>query len=566
MMRRLGLSPIAFRSALCALVLLFGSMPMARAFPADSESRAIPQGSGAPRLVVLVIVDGLGYDYLTRHMSLLGKDGFRRLLDQGANFVDARYPFTGTRTATGHASLATGALPSVHGIIANGFFDRTVGDEVDFESDASVKIVGRPAGVPDAPGVSPERLIGSTFADELREGTARRARVVSLSVKARAAAMLGGRRPNGVYWMDEESGKVVTSTYYRQDLPAWVAGINTRMDPDKQFGMTWDRLMPKATYDQFGLDDQPGEEPLHGTRVFPHKITGGLQTPGPDFYDALTNGPYGNQLLTELALASLDGEQLGADDVPDLLAVSFSGHDNAGHPFGPDSHEVLDLFLRLDQQLATIFSALDKRLRDRYAVLLTADHGLTPLVEVSRASGFKAERIHPDALSAVVETRLDTEFGVGDWVRYFDDENLYLNRELAAQLNAPFDKVCRSAGEALMAVEGIEAYITAQDRIMAAASGDARLTALASWFNPKRSGDVVILVTRFSLMRDDPDGTAHGSSYSFDAHVPLIAYRCGIPVGTWRHSVTPLDVAPTLSALCGVGVPSDCQGHPLSAR
>jgi predicted AlkP superfamily pyrophosphatase or phosphodiesterase len=541
-------------------------MPMARGFADDSESRASAQAPAVPRLVVLVVVDGLGYEYLMRHAGVLGKDGFRRLLDQSANFVDARFPFTGTRTATGHASLVTGALPSIHGIIANGYFDRTVGDEVDFESDGDVRIVGRPAGVPDTPGVSPARLIGSTFADELREGTAKRARIVSLSVKARAAAMMGGRRPNGVYWMDEETGKVVTSSYYRQDLPAWVAAVNTRFDADKQFGMTWDRLMPKQVYDQFGQDDQPGEEPLHGTRVFPHKITGGLQTPGPDFYDALTNGPYGNQLLTDLALSALDGEQLGADEVPDLLAVSFSGHDNVGHPFGPDSHEVLDIFLRLDQQLATLLGALDKKLRDRYAVLLTADHGLTPLVEISRAAGFKADRMHPDKLSAVVETRLDAEFGVGDWVRYFDDENLYLNRELATQLNAPFERVCRSAGEALMAVDGVEAYLMASDQVMAAASKDPRLMALAMWFHPKRSGDVVILVSRYSLMRDDPDGTAHGSSYNFDAHVPLLAYRCGIPAGTWRHPVTPLDVAATLSVLCGVGIPSDSQGHPLTSR
>jgi hypothetical protein len=386
---------------------------------------------------------------------------------------------------------------------------------------------------------------------------------VSLSVKARAAAMMGGRRPQGVYWMDEETGKVVTSSYYRPDLPAWVAAINTRFDADKQFGMTWDRLMPKQSYDQFGADDQVGEEPLHGSRVFPHKITGGLQAPGPDFYDALTNGPYGNQLLTELALASLDGEQLGVDEVTDLLAISFSGIDNVGHPFGPDSHEVLDIFLRLDQQLAQLMTTLDKRLRDRYALLLTADHGLTPLVEVSRSNGFKADRMHPDALTKVVEDRLDAEFGIGDWVRYFDDENLYLNAEFAAQKAVPFEKVCRAAGEALMKVEGVEAYLTAEDRIAAASSKDPRLMSLASWFYPKRSGDVVILVSRFSLMRDDPDGTAHGSSYSFDAHVPLLAYRCGIPAGTWRHSVTPLDIAPTLSVLCGVGLPSDCQGHPL---
>jgi len=560
MMRQLGLRPVLHR-ALCVLVLLSFPTPFVRA---DSDERASSASTSSPKLVVLVVVDGLGYDYLTRHSSLLGKDGFRRLLDQGANFVDARYPYTGTRTATGHASLATGALPSIHGVIANSYFDRTLGDEVDFELDKTARIVGRPAGVDAAEGISPAKLTGSTFADELREGTARRAKVVSISVKARAAAMLGGRRPSGVYWMDEETGRVVTSSYYRQDLPAWVAAVNTRFDPDKQFGMTWDRLMPKQVYDQFGPDDQPGEEPLHGTRVFPHKITGKLQAPGPDFYDALTNGPYGNQLVTDLALAALDGEQLGADEVPDLLALSFSGTDNVGHPFGPDSHEVLDIFLRLDQQLATLMTTLDKRLRDRYSVLLTADHGLTPLVEVSRLAGFKADRLHPDTLTAAVETRLDAELGAGDWVRYFDDENLYLNRDLAAQLKVPFEKVCRLAGESLMGVEGVEAYITAEDRVTAAGSRDARLMALAMWFNPKHSGDVVILVTRYSLMRDDPDGTAHGSSYSFDAHVPLIAYRCGIPAGTWRQPVTPLDVAPTLSTLCGVGLPSDCQGHPLT--
>ena len=212
----------AFRRTRGALI--FALLLTATLDPCSGAAQRRSTRGGAqaqPRLVVLIVVDALGYDYLARHESVLGSGGFRRLLAGGASFADARYAYAGTRTAPGHASIATGALPAVHGVVANNWFDRATGKEVAFEDDAGERIVGRAAAA-DPPGVSPRNLIGSTIADELREATGGRARVVSLSVKTRAAVILGGHRPAGAYWFDEETGKAVTSSYYRTELPPWV--------------------------------------------------------------------------------------------------------------------------------------------------------------------------------------------------------------------------------------------------------------------------------------------------------------------------------------------------------
>lgn len=564
MTRRPPARPSPLRLALglaAALSVLFAQGPT-RADDAQSATR----GPVRPRLVVLVVVDGMGTGYLMRHEPALGQGGFRRLMREGAFFTDARFPYAGTRTAPGHASIVTGAPPVLHGIIGNGWYDRAAGDEVDVEADASTKIVGRPSGAPDAPGVSAHRIVGSTIADELRDATAGRARVLSVSTKPRSAAVLGGKRPSGVYWYDEETGRVVTSSAYRADLPAWVQAINARGEADKRFGSAWERRFAAATYERFGPDDQPGEEAIHGSRTFPRRLTGGLTAPGPDYYEALTQSPYGNELTLELALGALEHEGLGADDVPDLLAISFSGTDNVAHECGPNSHEMLDIFLRLDAQLATLLDALDRRLGDRYALVLTSDHGMMPLPEVSRAAGQRASRIHPDAVVTAVETRLDAELGVGDWVTYMDDENLYLDRALLAEKGADYARACRLAADAIAGVEGVAVVLTAPDAPAAALSADARVTALAAGFSPGRSGDVLFVTEPFWVVRDEPDGTAHGAPYAYDTQVPIIAYRCGLRAGAWRRTVSPLDVAPTLAGLLGTGIPSQCRGRALAAE
>src|SRR5271168_2929938 len=88
---------------------------------------ADPDGPPPVKLAVLVVFDQLRGDYLTRWNDLFGDGGFHRLEKDGAWFQNCRYPYAGTVTGAGHASLATGCLPSKHGIFSNDWYDRDEG-------------------------------------------------------------------------------------------------------------------------------------------------------------------------------------------------------------------------------------------------------------------------------------------------------------------------------------------------------------------------------------------------------------------------------------------------------
>ena len=366
--------------------------------PVASAPAAVPEPC---RLAVLVVFDQLRGDYLERWRPLWGEGGFRRLQADGAWFTNCHYPFACTETGPGHATLATGRSPESHGIVGNYWYDRRAAAEV-YCVAGTRPYQGVPAGAAGDGASTPERLLGPTIGDALRDATGGRGRIIALGLKDRSAVFLAGRRPDACYWFDHWTGGFMTSTYYRDGPHPWVAEFNRGRPADRWFGHDWTRLRPDLDYAAHsGPDDGPGEATgwMQG-RTFPHPTTGGLNRlaggryDNRDYYGALATSPFANELLLELAKRAIDAERLGADDVPDLLGLGLSATDPIGHSWGPDSQEVLDAVLRADRLLADLLAHLDARVgAGRYLVVLTSDHGVCPLPEVARARGRDAGRV-----------------------------------------------------------------------------------------------------------------------------------------------------------------------------
>jgi predicted AlkP superfamily pyrophosphatase or phosphodiesterase len=397
-----------------------------------------------PRLAVLVVIDQLRSDYLERWKDLFSEGGFRRLQKNGVWFQNCHYPYASTFTGPGHASLVTGCSPDKHGIVMNDWFDRLSGASVYcVASDHYHRVPSLPASVPNSQttkksaSVSPEHLLAPTVSDTLKEATAGKARVVSLSLKDRSAILMGGRHPDICYWFETSNATVVTSSYYAEGLRPWAESFNRDAAPDRWFGKEWTRWRTDLDYAKYsGPDDAPGEGTGSGQgRTFPHAMGGGATKAGKPYYDALYNSPFGNEILLELTLKALDAERLGRGATPDLLCVSFSSSDIVGHCWGPDSQEVLDTTLRMDDVLRRLLDGLDARVgRDGYVLVLTADHGVCPLPEASRAHGKDAVRLSPALLSGKAEKFLRAKFdGEGNsarWVQGSEYPWVYLNQGL----------------------------------------------------------------------------------------------------------------------------------------
>jgi len=524
-----------------------------------SAGEAEPDAAGVARLVVVISFDQMRGDYLERWAGLFGQDGFEKMKREGAWFSDAHLPYANTFTAPGHASLATGVPPSLHGIIGNEWYDRAAKQTV-FSVD-SQQHYHVPGGKPDGGSFSPQRMLVPTIGDSLRAERPKNSKVFSLSLKDRSASLMGGKNPNGVYCFDSNSGKFYTSSYYGERLHPWVEDFNNRKVADRWFLSTWEHLLDPAIYvESVGVDDRAGENPGK-ERVFPHPLERG-QAPGRVYYQTLETSPYGNDLLWELAKTCIAAEKLGQGNGSHMLFLSFSSNDKIGHVWGPDSHEVMDVTLRSDLLVADILKHLDDVVgAGRYTVFISADHGVCQMPEVSVKTHPTAERFNPVAEIEDLGAELDANFGKlgSSTSAWFDDlsyPEIYLNKLAIKAKGYPYEVVEAFAAQWS---GNRNRMLTAHTRTMLEGPPLADPTARRGQlsFFPTRSGDVFLVAKPYCLpVGKLSTGSTHGSPHSYDTHIPVLMYGAGIPaLPEYDEPISSLILAPTVYHVLGLPPP-----------
>jgi hypothetical protein len=566
-------------SLLVALVILLTLGGLVAAIfalrhPADPPPPEPPVLTGAKvKLAVLVVFDQMRGDYLERWKPHFGENGFARLQRDGAHFTRCHYPHAITTTGPGHASMLTGACPDAHGIVNNNWP----------EGGANVYCAGRTRYrlVPPAPvfppdpkekpaseekaGGCPDFLLSETVADVLKEASGGKAKVFGVSLKDRSAILPTGRRPDGAFWF---YGTFGTSSYYADAVPPWVEAFNASKAADRWFGKDWTRFKPELDYTRWsGPDDAPGEGKGVAQGVtFPHPTTGGKPTLGKKYYEALASSPYANELLLEFAKACVTAEGLGADDVPDLLVVSFSSNDIAGHAWGPDSHEVLDMTLRSDALMADLLAFLDDKVgKGQYLFGVTADHGICPLPEASRAKGIDARRIDTAKLRQELDAHLTSLYPAtaakgkpGRWAEHFPFPWVFLNPRLVALSGKSREEVAAEAAKFLASRAGVARTFTREALGGPVPDGDVMALQVKRSFHPPRCGDVYVVLKPYHLPSAAlGTGTTHGSPHEYDTHVPLLAFGPGIRGGTRDEPTTPQAMASIFAKWLNVRRPKD---------
>jgi hypothetical protein len=536
------------------------------AFAAPVRRTAPLRQVAPPKLVVLFVIDQFRQDFLTRFAAHFGEGGFRRLVNQGANFTSAHYGHATTYTGPGHACIVTGTYGYKNGILANNWYHRGRKQREAMLFDPDSQLLDGPTTPTDE--TSPRNLIGTALGDQLLLASGGQSRVIGLSVKERAAIMLAGKMGRA-YWASERLGEMTTSTYYGRQLPSWLREFNAKRWVQAAFNKKWERLLPESAYRLCRRDDDPYETEVMGLgRSFPHPINGGLTAPGPEFYAAIAHTPLANDYQFAVARAAIEGERLGQDEYPDLLGISLTAQDLVGHEFGPESPETMDLVVRTDRQLADFLSYLNSRFApEDLLFVFTSDHGGAPIPEHLVPLGIEAGRMPRASVKELIDRALDARFGAGDWVLEAEDPSVYLNRELIASRGRAPAEVERVAGEAALEIPGMAAYFTRTSLLAGGTEATPLARQVARSFHPQRSGDL-LLVTKpyffWGKYANQPTGTTHGSPYAYDTHVPLIFLGAGIRPGTHRNPVEIPDLAATVSSLLQINPPSGCEGRVLT--
>ncbi|MEY4673331.1 MAG: hypothetical protein RL148_1115 [Planctomycetota bacterium] len=519
-----------------------------------------------PRLVVMVSVDQLASWVLESALPHLGPHGFRRLMLEGTWFRDCTYAHACSETGPGHATLSTGAPASLHGIVKNQWFDPATGKKVYCSDDPEALALDD---IPEGAGKGAAQLRAPTVAELVKAHHGSAAKVVAVSWKDRGAILMGGPGADLAVWFDAATGLPVTNRNYVDKTPEWLARLRAARPLDARFGWKWERIGPEAAYAGL-VDDQPWETPHAnglGQRTLPQVVNGGKTAPSPEFYGQAYLSPLCSMAVHELALAALEGEQLGRDAVPDLFCISYSGVDYVGHAFGPESVEARDNLLRQDQLVADLLLKLDEVVGvGNYVVLLSADHGVGPTPDFVVKSGGRGGRgplllrARAAAEQALTERYGARPEGAGRYIVQASELSLYIDRAaLPVQPGEDAEQVAAEA--ARIAARGAErapnvmhAFPVAE--LMRQGPGEAPMQrAVYHALHPGRAGDVMVVFDPYWF--DGSLTATHGSAHPYDREVPLFAMGPAVERGREdQQPVTPGLMAVLAARLLRVPVPS----------
>lgn len=513
-----------------------------------------------PTLVIGIVVDQMRHDYLYRFYNHFGEGGFKRLMQEGFIYEDCHYNYFPTFTGPGHTSIYTGTTPSIHGIVANTWFDRNKGTNIYCAEDKDRITKG---GSQSAAEFSPKRLLGTTITDELRIESQFKSKVFGIALKDRGSILPAGHNPNGAFWFDGETGNFISNDYYYSELPDWVQSFNNQNLAKKYLEKRWETLLPISHYELIAASDHQVAEGNFSSEekpVFPHDIPEIYKKSGVNLIKAI---PAGNAITTDFALSLIKNENLGKGETTDFLALSYSSTDYVGHQFGPHSIELADTYLRLDKDLKRLLDYIyDEIGKENVVVFLTSDHGASDAPVFSMENKMPAglfDRGIIEKLGIFLEKKYQKEF------KYeFINSQIYFDRNQLIQDKLDLQEISEVAASWLENQPQI-AHAISSWRMGLSGFNDREYTRLRAGYYPKRSGDVFIINDPGIVdMGTKQTGTTHGTVFSYDTRAPMLWWGGSIPQGKSYRTVNITDIASTIANIIKVKYPSGNSGKPMT--
>lgn len=514
-------------------------------------------------VIVGIVVQQMRYDAIARYAPSLGSNGFLRVMEQGSYCTNAYYDYMLTEPAPAYATIYTGGNPSNHGIISNEWYDRLSRKMVSAVSDPKYTTIGSQS---DAGKASPLQLLGTTLGDELKLSNFKQSKVISVSWNDYGAVLPAGRLADGAYWFDEQTGKMVSSSYYTGELPKWVDEFNDRNLAGSYLSRTWFTTKNASEYRASLPDNSIYEHGIEGRSVFPYDLKALTKEKGNGF-QMLKYTPWANDLICEFANTAIYKERLGEDEFTDLLMINFAAPGYISDVFGIRSMELQDTYIRLDYSIATILSTLDAKIgRGNYVVFITADRGSSDSQMFLSDMGMPGRQINVQNTMILLEAYLRALYGDDKWVEKYNGHQVYLNRLAIERYKVPLNDIQDMASQFLIQVDGIDHAMPSGILTTSHPNSGIWLQA-ANSFCRTRSGDIIVnLSPGWQDISPHQEGftcSAQNSAYNHDTHVPLMFYGKGINMRTINRRVSIADITPTLSTLIQILSPDYSSGNAI---
>jgi predicted AlkP superfamily pyrophosphatase or phosphodiesterase len=549
------------RTGVCISGLLLISVLLLISNTTFSQGAYIPPDK--PKLVIGIVVEQLRFDQLEKIRDELSENGIRRLLNEGTTYRNASFGYLLTQGAPGYATISTGTEPAFHGIPSDNWYEPLKNDLIFCTKDISVNPVG---GSFETGLHSAANLLSTTFSDELRLATNRKAKAFGVGFREYSAIFGAGHIGNGAFWFDERTGTWMSSTYYMNELPGWVNDFNALRFPDKYLSGQWERFREEKSYSMAMPDSSAHEAGFEGRVVFPYDLnkmsmTGGLIKRRE--YSLLKETPFSNSMTTDFAIRLLEQEGMGTGEQTDFLSIAYSATDYIGHRFGPSSQEAYDALFRLDSEIEQLLKWLNETIgKKNVLVYFTAAHGVSEVPSILEANRIPAGYFRQNQAIQLLRSYLNVIYGQGEWVRGYHERQIFLNRVLIEDAKIPLEEIQNRVSRFIIQFSGVAAaypsFAFETDNFT-----NGHLRKISNTYSPLRSGDVMVILQPGWVDRGEYV-TNHNSPFDYDSHVPLIWYGWSVNRAVVNRRVNMTDIAATLSTIVRIPLPNASSGEPLT--
>lgn len=512
--------------------------------------------SNIPKLVVVISVDQMRTDYLSRYWNKFQAGGFKRLINEGAVCSNTQLELHVQKISTGTATMFTGVYPAAHGIVNDTWFDRLKKKEINCIADDYFITVGSDSKEGER---SAAKLLSPTIGDLIKINTRNKSKVFSVAMNDVSAVLSAGHAANGAYWFDPLNGNMISSSYYVDIFPEWVRQFNEKQFAKAYTQRDWSTLLPVKSYEESMADDYVLEKGFYDKwNTFPYDLKKIKDRAGN--YKFLKTTPYGNTIVKDFAVNLIHAEKLGTDEFPDFLAVTFTSMDYENNSFGPASIEMQDTYLRLDQEIALMMDFLDKILgKGNSLVVLTSTCSSTyPSDYLKEEFNMPIGTFSPESAVALLKSFLNITYGQGDYIEIVGDQQLYFNRELLEKKNISPEDIQTKTANFINQFEGVKIALPSSSF----AQGDyakGQLAIIANSFNFKRSGDVLY------QLEDgwQPVFKYQRTIYNDNTNIPFIIHGNAVKRMNVRHKTKGEDMVPTILEILNMPIPHHCAGSIL---
>jgi predicted AlkP superfamily pyrophosphatase or phosphodiesterase len=518
--------------------------------------------SEKPKLVIGIIIDQMRYDYIFRFWDKYQNNGFKRLINEGSFCKNANFNYLFTHSNTGFATISTGANPSAHGIISDQWYVQLPDKTIHCTRDAGAACIGG-SNEDDSQKHSPANLLASTLGDEIKLATYKMSKVIAVSLDPSASILSAGHIADAAYWFDPAAGNFVTSSVYLKDLPQWVIDFNNKRFADTYLTEKWQKLLADSLYFESLPDNNRYEEGLRGNKVFPYDLNVmSMKTDGRRDYSLLRFTPFGNNITKDFAISAIVEEKLGKDEYTDYLCIDFSSTEYISQTFGLNSIEMEDAYLRLDKEIEHFLNFLDGYIgKGNILVFLTSNHGAAYSPKFMTDLGVPSGYFNQGQAMVLLKSYLNVVYGQGDWVKYYSDQQLFLNHTLIQDSKLSLEHFQDDVAQFLIQFSGVTNVVTST-MLQRTNFSEGIFRKFQNSFHQKRSGDIIINLEPGWTEYNDAS-TDHNSGYTYDTHVPLIFYGWKITRQTIYDPVDMTDIAPSIALFLDIAYPNACQGKPI---